>query len=178
MTDMTDPRVTEFQNATADVRAGLRGSIGSHDRYRAALTPYVECIAEITPDEPLARKAMMSAMFEDGLPLGVIAFAFKATVEEANYVVDHPPLEPEPIDEQERLAALPYPLYLRTPHWRSVRKQALQRAEGRCIICSRADTLEVHHRYYGRMGAERPADVTVLCSLCHTRHHAQLRAVA
>jgi len=33
------------------------------------------------------------------------------------------------------------------------------------------NNLEVHHRTYERVGAERPADVIALCKACHEKHH-------
>lgn len=173
---MDDPRVHEFRAALAGVNAGLRAPAGAHERYRLSLTPYAEFMAEFTPDEPHVRRAMMSALFSGGLPLGVILFAYTATTEEAEYVAEHPPITPEPVDEQARLAAMPYGLYLKTPHWHSVRTDALRRAEGRCVLCNSGVGLEVHHRSYKRRGAERPADVSVLCSDCHGRHHGEKRA--
>lgn len=78
------------------------------------------------------------------------------------------PLEPN-------LRGLPYVDYLRTPHWRSIRRDALRRADGRCQLCNspphRHQPLNVHHRTYERRGAERPEDVIVLCRACHERHH-------
>jgi 5-methylcytosine-specific restriction endonuclease McrA len=118
---------------------------------------------------------MMRALFEDGLALGVIAAGFRASEEEVGYVMEHPPVKPEPHDEIERLQALPYGVYLKTRHWLQVRDEALARADHRCALDNSTELLQVHHRTYDRRGCERPADVIVLCDPCHTRHHAQLR---
>lgn len=172
---MDDPRVHEYRAALAGVNAGLSAPAGAHERYRRAITPYCEFMAEFTPNQPVARKAMMSTLFEGGLPLGVIAYAYKATEDELEYVKAHPPLHDESVDEQDRLAWLPYRVYLKTPHWQKVRAAALEHAGHRCALCNSSQNLEVHHRTYERRGAERPADVTVLCDDCHKRHHRRLR---
>ena len=68
-----------------------------------------------------------------------------------------------------------YGLYLRSDAWRTRADAALRRAGHRCMICN-ADRwftpLEVHHRTYERLGAERPGDLVVLCSHCHGLFHA------
>jgi phosphoenolpyruvate synthase/pyruvate phosphate dikinase len=62
-------------------------------------------------------------------------------------------------------------VYLRSEHWRETRLAALERAEHRCQLCNGARRLDVHHRTYERLGAERPADLTVLCRMCHDLFH-------
>lgn len=69
------------------------------------------------------------------------------------------------------LRALPYAAYLRTEHWMIVREAALTRAMRRCQLCNSDRSLEVHHRTYERLGAERADDLTVLCSSCHELFH-------
>jgi hypothetical protein len=75
-----------------------------------------------------------------------------------------------------------YREYLRTEHWKQVRLQALEYADYSCQVCNRAGEVHVHHRTYDRLGAERPADLTVLCARCHETHHgkgkwAEMRAI-
>lgn len=65
-------------------------------------------------------------------------------------------------------------VYLRSVHWASVRRDALERAEYRCQVCNADKALDVHHRTYERLGAEAPADLTVLCRRCHARFHDSL----
>lgn len=62
--------------------------------------------------------------------------------------------------------------YLKSDHWKSMRRAALERAEGRCQVCNSAKLLDVHHRTYERLGAEKPIDLTVLCRRCHDLFHA------
>lgn len=94
MTDMTDPRVSEYRTARKIVGTGLSAPIGARERYTKSIPPYVECMAEMTPaDSPIARRAMMRALFEAGLPFGVILSAYEATEEEAEYVKAHPPVD-------------------------------------------------------------------------------------
>lgn len=62
-------------------------------------------------------------------------------------------------------------VYLKSDHWRAVRKRALERACGRCQVCNAASKLDVHHRTYERLGKEEDGDLTVLCRDCHDLFH-------
>ena len=64
-----------------------------------------------------------------------------------------------------------YSKYLRSKHWQATRLWALERAEGSCQLCEGREGLQVHHRSYERLCAERPADLVVLCGDCHKKHH-------
>jgi hypothetical protein len=173
----SDPRWIEHRDARQATRAGLDAPRGSYDRYRAAIPGYLELIAEHT--EPHTRLPVMKGLVEDdNLPLGAILIAFKATHDEAAQLADRPVLHAEPYSETEHLRSLPYSAYLRSPHWTAVRREALNRAGNRCQICNRAELLQVHHRTYERVGAERPADVIVLCDVCHSNHHNKPRRSA
>lgn len=72
------------------------------------------------------------------------------------------------------MASHAYREYLRSDHWRSTRRDALERAAHACQLCASKYRLDVHHRTYDRLGAERPEDLTVLCRMCHEKHHDQL----
>lgn len=71
----------------------------------------------------------------------------------------------------EEYRRMPYREYLRTSHWRATRSGALIRAGNRCQLCGSVDRLEVHHRDYSRLGAERDSDLIVLCRPHHHVHH-------
>jgi len=58
-------------------------------------------------------------------------------------------------------------VYLRSPHWRARRSQAIGRAGGRCERCGAGGRLEVHHLTYKRLGRERDRDLRALCHRCH-----------
>jgi hypothetical protein len=67
-----------------------------------------------------------------------------------------------------------YAEYLRSPHWRTIRAEALRRAEHRCQAPDCPGTsgrLHVHHLTYERLGKELPDDLQVLCSDCHRYEH-------
>lgn len=64
-----------------------------------------------------------------------------------------------------------YAEYLRSSHWDETRRMALDAAAGRCQRCNRGRRLEVHHRSYAHIGAERPQDLEVLCFGCHRQEH-------
>jgi hypothetical protein len=63
------------------------------------------------------------------------------------------------------------PAYLATlgsRRWRRLRAQLIAATGGRCERCRRrARRLELHHRHYATLGGERPADVELLCGICH-----------
>jgi 5-methylcytosine-specific restriction endonuclease McrA len=69
------------------------------------------------------------------------------------------------------LREMSYSEYLKTYHWRTMRRLALEASEQRCILCDSPDDLDVHHRTYDRKAAERMTDVVVLCRSCHERVH-------
>jgi hypothetical protein len=64
-----------------------------------------------------------------------------------------------------------YQSYLASEVWQARRAWKLEEADYRCQVCYSGLDLEVHHRTYARLGHERQNDLTVLCSLCHQRHH-------
>lgn len=81
-------------------------------------------------------------------------------------------------EDPKYLRTLPYHEYLKTAHWRHMRKKALAAAQYHCQLCGRADNLlDVHHNNYARRGQEELHDLVVLCRLCHDRFHATRRVV-
>lgn len=90
MSALDDQRVHEYRQARQAAEKGLSAPLGSRERYQAAIVRYAECMAEITPDVPFVRRAMMCALYEDAsLPLDVILGAYGATEDEAEYVKCH-----------------------------------------------------------------------------------------
>lgn len=71
-----------------------------------------------------------------------------------------------------RLARLPYRLYLKTQHWKRIRALALDRYGDSCVLCNQRP-VDVHHRTYERLGRERLDDLVVLCDPCHATYHQQ-----
>jgi hypothetical protein len=61
--------------------------------------------------------------------------------------------------------------YLKTPHWATMRRLALEMADRRCQLCNSQKGVQVHHRDYARLGEEKLSDLTVLCPECHKKHH-------
>lgn len=64
-----------------------------------------------------------------------------------------------------------YRAYLRTSHWKTVRRDAKRRAGGKCQLCSSRFRLEVHHNNYECLWHETEQDVIVLCRRCHAKFH-------
>lgn len=64
-----------------------------------------------------------------------------------------------------------YRSYLKSDEWKSVRRRKLFDADFKCERCGRLTGLEVHHKTYDRLGAERMEDLAVLCRVCHRQEH-------
>lgn len=64
-----------------------------------------------------------------------------------------------------------YKQYLRTPHWRGVKKRIHKLRGGKCEKCSSTTRLEVNHLTYARLGNERDSDLELLCHSCHHNYH-------
>jgi 5-methylcytosine-specific restriction endonuclease McrA len=67
-----------------------------------------------------------------------------------------------------------YRIYLQSPEWRTLAREARRCADHRCQLCNSAFALNVHHRTYARLFCERLSDLVVLCATCHTRFHDRL----
>lgn len=68
-----------------------------------------------------------------------------------------------------------YEDYLKSDHWRDIRRRALKAADYRCQLCPSDKNLNVHHRNYYRLGSEWDEDVVVLCKICHSLLHERLK---
>lgn len=64
-----------------------------------------------------------------------------------------------------------YTDYLNSEHWLHFRREIL--STRRCCqnCASTNNTLNVHHKHYRTVGAERQEDVILLCQDCHLRFH-------
>jgi 5-methylcytosine-specific restriction endonuclease McrA len=63
-----------------------------------------------------------------------------------------------------------YVEYIKSPQWKA-KANAMKARMPWCALCPAVSNLEVHHRTYVRIGREPAADLVVLCSKCHRRHH-------
>ena len=85
------------------------------------------------------------------------------------------PIAPERLAE---LRTMPYADYLKTPEWCRRRAVQLMLADHRCMLCNSPADLEVHHRSYANLGAEKRYDLIVLCggeNGCHRLFHRHRR---
>lgn len=73
----------------------------------------------------------------------------------------------------EQLKALPYPEFLNTEYWNTIRKYMLDQAKYKCQLCNSNGTLHVHHKTYEHHGDEHNhlEDLIVLCKQCHEKIH-------
>lgn len=82
-----------------------------------------------------------------------------------------------PVDTKEppsELRQMPYSQYLKSNHWKALRRKVLYEACFKCQLCNGTDRLNVHHRTYDRRGNEALSDLTVLCESCHAKFHDKL----
>jgi hypothetical protein len=64
-----------------------------------------------------------------------------------------------------------YGEYLDSPHWKTLRREALVRDKWRCVECKTKVELQVHHVRYGPL-LDVPVDwLQTLCADCHTFEH-------
>lgn len=68
-------------------------------------------------------------------------------------------------------ANVQYGQYICSPDWKRRREWAMQSGGRCCATCSSTKRLEVHHKTYERLGAERLEDLIVLCQACHRAVH-------
>jgi len=64
-----------------------------------------------------------------------------------------------------------YIAYINSKEWYRRRAGRLVARNFSCERCGSNVALQVHHRTYRRLGAEREEDLEVLCGLCHREHH-------
>jgi len=67
-----------------------------------------------------------------------------------------------------------YAKYLKSPHWKAKRKEAIQAHGCKCSRCGRqmgSYYMRVHHKSYANLGNEPLDDLEVMCVFCHEVHH-------
>lgn len=69
-----------------------------------------------------------------------------------------------------------YNATISSKRWRLLRKRRLEKSNHSCERCGwkkqtwdKSRTLDLHHRTYERLGAERNEDLDLLCSVCHRK---------
>lgn len=63
-----------------------------------------------------------------------------------------------------------YSEYLQSEHWRTKRKEIINKY-GECYICGSKNELQVHHMTYNTLGYESEYDLICLCKDCHHKVH-------
>ncbi len=71
-----------------------------------------------------------------------------------------------------------YDAYMRSPQWRLVRAQVIERDKGECRMCGARERLTVHHLTYARIFREWLDDLITLCFHCHEKRHRPISAPA
>lgn len=65
-----------------------------------------------------------------------------------------------------------YDAYLRSKHWRAVRKRWIDAGRPQCCSVCGSEKYQLHHRTYERLGRERLDDLVALCGGHHKAAHA------
>ena len=77
---------------------------------------------------------------------------------------------------QPKTQVAPYGEYLKTNHWKNVRRETYKR-NNFCAICGEIEELNIHHLTYknnkgdSNLFDERIKDLSVVCKNCHTKIH-------
>ena len=64
--------------------------------------------------------------------------------------------------------------YMLSKEWQELRTLVFRRDKHICQSCGSKSSLNCHHITYDRLGAEELADLTTLCTTCHTALHKRL----
>ena len=62
-------------------------------------------------------------------------------------------------------------IYLKSDHWKALRKLALHTHGKKCHKCSKAVRLDVHHLNYRNIFDVEVTDLQILCRPCHKAEH-------
>jgi 5-methylcytosine-specific restriction endonuclease McrA len=69
-----------------------------------------------------------------------------------------------------------YLSYIRSPAWFERRRKHLLKHGPDCKACGADQKIQLHHKTYDRLGAEKDADLVALCETCHKAVHAYARS--
>lgn len=64
-----------------------------------------------------------------------------------------------------------YAEYLKSDHWKTTRRLALEHYGNKCDECGTTEKLEVHHKTYKNIGKENLSDLRILCR----KHHEEVK---
>jgi hypothetical protein len=62
-------------------------------------------------------------------------------------------------------------VYLNSDHWKDVRNRYIQKHGNYCQTCGSRRSLQLHHKTYERLWAERLNDLVMLCDIHHAEQH-------
>ena len=80
---------------------------------------------------------------------------------------------PDNYQDIHELRTMDYREYLKTDHWKKVRRLRLEIDGHRCVDCKAGERLEIHHKIYDHRGCEQDhlGDLVTLCRDCHQGRH-------
>ncbi len=80
--------------------------------------------------------------------------------------------EPSPLALDYYSGKISYTDYLKSDHWRSIRKLKLAQCNDACEVCGEDEVrLDIHHKNYETLGHESLDDLAALCPYCHKDVH-------
>ena len=63
-----------------------------------------------------------------------------------------------------------YKDYLKSDDWAQIRIEIITKRKV-CERCGSKNKLQVHHKHYKNIFHEKPADLELLCGICHQKEH-------
>ena len=85
-----------------------------------------------------------------------------------------PTFNSQPFYPNQFMSAKDKQTYLQSDEWKTLRNQIFTRDNHTCQSCGSQSSLNCHHIFYDRLGAENLEDLTTLCTTCHTALHKRL----
>jgi hypothetical protein len=64
-----------------------------------------------------------------------------------------------------------YAAYMKSKEWAIRRNRYFDSHKKQCRACGSSKLIQLHHKTYARLGAERDQDLVALCSKCHRSLH-------
>ena len=79
---------------------------------------------------------------------------------------------PSPLALDYYSGKISYTDYLKSDHWRGIRKLKLEECSNACEVCGEDGVrLDIHHKNYETLGHESLDDLAALCPYCHKDVH-------
>lgn len=86
-------------------------------------------------------------------------------------IFEEPGITPKRQEHINELRTMPYNRYLKSNHWKRIRRKAYATYGNACMSCGMTSNLHIHHLTYDNRGNEKMEDLQILCADCHKKVH-------